>query len=202
MALEDDPWVRRPSSIPQIHALGLITYRWNDCEKFVPLLFWQVSQTAWSLARLITHDMQIPAVCDKIIEMLDQSAVAFDTETEDAIRYGMNLFSANRINRNQLTHCLPVVSKEENAPLTMLRNKGPTHPKDALDTSLSSLRRVADEIMECSRYLHSIHVRLFYDLAVDEREPLLDRPPIPKRYWIPAPPLETAPPDPLPTSRP
>ena len=201
MALEDDPWVRRPSSIPQIHALGLITYRWNACEQFVPLLFWQISQIDWSMARLITHDMQTPSICDKIIEMLDQRAIAFDTETEEAIRYGMDLFSANRINRNQLTHFLPVAVKQGDAPLTLLRNKGPRYPTDALDADLASLRRVADEIRACSSYLHSIHVRLFHSLAVDEREPLPDRPPIPKRYWTPAQPSQTAPPAPLPTSR-
>src|SRR3977135_2597510 len=71
MPLSDDPWILEHSVIDpeRLHALGMITLFWNQCERNLWHLFCLVFDFHPRVGWIIAHDMGDVAICERISPM-------------------------------------------------------------------------------------------------------------------------------------
>lgn len=189
MALEDDPWVKSKESAARFHAMGVLILRWNNCEMLLKAIAWLIFGLEKDRGWLITHDMPVPSLAQKIVDYVEHFPSEGDLREE--MKHAVDLFNANRLNRNQLTHFYP---DWEAGPegYAFLRAKGPRYQFDEFPSSAADIRRVADEVGACAEYLSSIWGALeMRGLYAGSRRPSLQRPPLPARLWSPPPPTPT-----------
>src|SRR4051812_24749014 len=72
-SLSDDPWIQSnsPLSPDKLHAIGVIAFRWNQCEYALLTLFADVvglpGRDVWALA----HDLGDISICERIRTLTD-----------------------------------------------------------------------------------------------------------------------------------
>jgi hypothetical protein len=197
-ATEKDDWPIKNSPIHplKLHALGVVTLYWNQCEMaFFTLISGALGIEA-NLAFALTHEMGDVALASRMREVIALSPHSVDVNAD--VLHALQIYDVNRFNRNQLTHFLPAPS--ENG-LALWRQKGPTLNPQPFPNELEDLRRVANEISTCRDYLLQLGLFFLVPQYGNARRTLPKRPPVPKRLWMPPPPSQLAPERPLRPSR-
>jgi hypothetical protein len=190
MALSDDPWIRRHSTIDpeRVHALGVITLQWNHCERNLWLIFSVVFSLHRRVAWIIGHDIGDISLCEKIKEMV--KVVRPDPDVATVLDAYLKAYDACRINRNTLTHFTSATNPADPDLLNavFLRRKGPSGKPNPLPSTLKDIRRVAEEIHTLMIYSWKLYKAL---LARNEGK-RAELPPIivaPDLLWKPPPPI-------------
>jgi hypothetical protein len=186
-AFKDDAWIARNSMISpeKLHALGVITFRWNVAEASLKVLLINIAQVDFAAIWAIIHNLGNEAISESITELLKKANLP--EPVTKAILHGLKLFDANRINRNQLTHILPTALVSSD----FARLKGPSFNPEPLPDDVSDLRRVADDIGRLQKYMGAllgIVASRQYSLKPGGILPPLPDPiPLPERLWKPPP---------------
>lgn len=188
--MNDDPWIKGHSPIEpaKLHALGLVTFLWNSCEVSLFVLLTTVANTKPDIMRALTHEMTDAAMADRVRDLI-KIKPSHPPELQDAIEYALDLFDANRINRNQLTHFMPSGGQQG---IELWRDKGPTIEARPFPSEVADLRRVAMDLYALRKYSGWV---ANWVLAVNrgfEPPPSLEKPPLPDRLWKPPPPNQRA----------
>jgi hypothetical protein len=170
--LENDPWVQQYSSLitaPKAHALGIVGFLWNGCERRIVDLYW--------LACGLTEDdedgplkaMRPSCIYAQIMRgFRSQNAGG---QVIDEITFLIALCEANRKNRNQLSHydlhasTVDVAQNSFTEIKLMGRKLRETYD---FDESLIAIRNVAEDIVRLMDYfngvlqwsVHHLHNRL------------------------------------------
>lgn len=188
----DDPWIQAnsPMEPENIHALGAISVHWNICTTSLFLLFVQIVRLDVSVAKALVHEMSEAALADRIKDLLEvrpkliftPDGLGIQRDAENEIRHCLNVFNANRINRNTLHHYLPAMGRDG---MEFWSTKGPEFKPKPIPNSLADLRRVSDEMRELSVYMAALgYFVLWLRGGAPPPAPLPDKPRIPKRLWV------------------
>lgn len=185
MADLDDLWISSKSDktvAETLHALGVVSLIWNACEYGLLPIFCAVTNIDTRLAWIIIHDLGDVATSNNIRDALATSK--HSVSEKEAILYAIDLYDMNRINRNQLTHFMPIFGLDG---LALFRQKGPFIWPEWFPSDLKSVRRVADELEVLCAYLSDVG-EYFTKMKGTAPGPLPNRPPLPERLWKPPPP--------------
>jgi hypothetical protein len=190
MALSDDPWIKRHSMIDpeRLHALGIITQQWNHCERNLWLIFSVVFSLHRRVAWIIGHDIGDISLCEKIKEMI--KVVQPNPEVATVLGAYLKVYDACRVNRNTLTHFTSATNPTTPDDLmnaVFLRRKGPSGQPNELPSTLTDVRRVAEEVQALTIYSWKLYKAL---LARSEGKQAELPPTIvpPDLLWKPPPP--------------
>jgi hypothetical protein len=190
-SFEEDPWIAKNSQIApeKLHALGVVAFRWNLAEFALKSLLIAVSDFEFFKIWAIIHEVGDLAISASILEIIEHKS--FSTPIHDAIEHALKLYDANRINRNQLTHFVPLPLEESD----LARMKGPNWNPQPFSDSVQDLRRVAEDIFNLFNYLVALNQILYAaDHTVkpitssEQSPPVPDTIPLPERLWKPLPP--------------
>jgi len=163
--------------------MGVLTVRWNLCETLIALILHEVFNIGGQEGRIITHDMTVPAICERIKNHV--LIMRSQKKANPALLHAIELVDLNRINRNQLTHFMPGDGDPFNT-VAFYRNKGPLIKHDLIPSSTPDIRRVADDIGDCGTYLSDLLGYLWHKRSFPRsRRPLPQRLPLPKPLWSP-----------------
>jgi hypothetical protein len=184
MPLSDDPWILEHSVIDpeRLHALGMITLFWNQCERNLWHLFCLVFDFHPRVGWIIAHDMGDVAICERIKEMLKIQPI--NENTKKLVLSVLASYDICRINRNTLTHF--TVRPDEDGQFSFVRTKGPVPIQHLLPSSLEDVRSVAFEVKVLSHYIWDLY-RGLHTFGSEKPTPL---PPIlepPELLWKPPP---------------
>lgn len=190
LRFKGDQWVQSNSPVEpeKLHALGLMTLRWNSCELGLKILFAGVTRTTMLMAWAITQGMGDIAICDVVREVI--SKIPEDEPAREHVLHALEIYDINRINRNQLTHFLPSGSSDG---LQFMRAKGPAYNPQPFPSSLADVRRVAEDLAKLSAYLAGLanwFAARTYKNYQHPPGPLPEKPPVPDKLWKPAPPSQ------------
>jgi len=128
----DDAWIEANSPIEanKLHALGVINYHWNRCER---ALFWVFAciidlppEECWALS----YDLGDLAIYERISAFMTLKKV--HPENIEAVTHTLKVYDICRQNRNQLTH-FHVVRTGVNAIELMRTSKKP-NSMDPIDS--------------------------------------------------------------------
>jgi hypothetical protein len=181
----DDAWITLNSEIApeKLHALGVVTYRWNACEVALKSLLVGLTGAEFFNIWAIIHEMGDVAISSAAREILLWSK--FPEPVVKAVEFGFKLYEANRINRNQLTHFIPAYVEGSD----IARLKGPRFKPETFSDSTEDLRRVADDILELENYLSAVITNVYAPRNPGAiLPPLPGIIPLPERLWKPPPP--------------
>jgi hypothetical protein len=192
MMLTDDPWIAANSPIEpeKLHAIGVITYKWNTCEIGIRILLDCISNRNIDVTWTETHDIR----SSQLMKRVEKTIVAshHKTHVKEAVLHAVKLYDVNRVNRNQLSHFLPGASK---MGMEIRNNKTPDFSAifDApvVRSELSDIRLVAAEIQALITYLEGM-INYFFAGVVNILEPrsLPEKPALPEFHWKPLPPSD------------
>jgi hypothetical protein len=147
MALSDDPWIAKHSIIDpeRVHALGVITLLWNHCERNLLHIFSRVFDLNGRQAWIIAHDMGDVSMRDRISEALKWSS--YDDTWRDVISSYLDCYDVSRQNRNALTRFTASIPDKtvDLSAATFVRLKGVKGSKTSLPSTLTDIRRIAEE---------------------------------------------------------
>lgn len=187
-AFKGDTWIETNSQIAaeKLHALGVITYRWNIADASLKTILIQLTRADFSIIWAIIHEMGDIAIGSAIAEILTASNIP--KPMSEAITHGLKLYERNRINRNQLTHFLPTALVGSD----LARLKGPRFDPQPLPDNVSDLRRVADNIGDLLVYfgklLTAVSSRQYSLKSGGVLPQLPDIIPLPDLLWTSPPP--------------
>lgn len=182
--LDNDPWVQGTSSLlpaARAHALGMVGFLWNGCERRLTNLWWLarglVEEEADGPERALrSSDMQ-----KDIREGLKGRGAP--GEVMDEVNYLLCLYSANQENRNALSHYRLRASpegREGDAPMRLVGFR--RRETFEFDDSLEAMRRVADDMIALMQYANGTLMRIYHALEGDSPlPPSPDRPVLPKK---------------------
>jgi hypothetical protein len=185
---KDDAWIVRNSIIApeKLHALGVMTFRWNVAEASLKVLLINIAQVEFAVIWAIIHNLGNESISESITELLKRANLP--EPVTKAIEHGLKLFDANRINRNQLTHFIPTALVGSD----FARLKGPSFDPQPLPDDISDLRRVGDDIGRLQTYMGKllaiVSSRQYSLKPGGVLPPLPDIIPLPDRLWKPPPP--------------
>lgn len=153
MNLDADPWINRrlnrrhPTPI-QLHALGTVTYYWNQCEESLRCLFVEVSQIPQRLEHIMAHDVGDVVMVEKVRALAKRRR--FGSELTQSLAHACEMYDRCRLNRNALVHS-KVVSKKTGPHLAALHKKSGDMIVVAED--ITTIRRVVEEISDCTHFI-------------------------------------------------
>jgi hypothetical protein len=183
--LDDDPWVAshlRAIGPERLHALGVVTLRWNLCEYALFSLFCEVAQVKEDEGWILAHNVGDIAISERILALA--ALHGFGSDAKSAIENALDYYDACRKNRNSLMHAW---TRRVSGELVLARKSKKMDRADDLEpfaSALPDLRRVAEDLDTISRLLFALehHLR-----SNDPREPMpwLETPPPPKLLWTP-----------------
>jgi hypothetical protein len=156
-ALSRDPWIMANSEIdPQrLHALGVISFRWNMSEQLLFALFGQLLNCPEREVLILGHELGHIALMIRV-RVLASTRLEDDPKLIAAIDNALDVYDICRQNRNQLTHFNVQIAlgKERLSGFNLVRKrrKPDTFPvKMPFDDTVKNLRRVAKEIRRLKR---------------------------------------------------
>jgi hypothetical protein len=203
-AFKDDPWIAANSEIAaaKLHALGVINYRWNTADVSLKSLLIGLTGAEFFKIWAIIHEMGDRAISTAASEIMLWSNIPQPVVT--ATEFGLKLYDANRINRNQLTHFAPA----QIAGSDLARLKGPRFHPQPFPDSIEDLRRVASDMADLLNYFSKL-ITVVYSRQYSQKPggtlpPLPDIIPLPEMVWRPPPPnaqAQSGEPDKAPTER-
>jgi hypothetical protein len=163
--LSCDNWIRINSEIEaqRLHALGVVTFRWNVCENKLFALFWTPLDLPNEEAQVISHDMNLTDVTTRV-RALASIKLKKDKKLIAAIKNGLQVFERCRTNRNQLTHFTFVLAREsETGPfrLALARTSRKPEYRERVQfaDSITDIRRVARDIRQLNAFLRTLERR-------------------------------------------
>ncbi|GEM_PF-5587329 len=165
--LTTDPWIEENSLLPadKLHAIGVISFRWNRCEQELFLLLCEVAKLPRRDVWALTHDSGDVSICAKV-----KTFALFRDYHPDGLTLlnnAIEVYDRCRQNRNAIIHAW-TLSTRDDAPLAR-RSRKPSDPEPIpFPSSLGDLRRVADDLL-------SLETRLWLLCCLLE-ENALDRP--------------------------
>lgn len=128
----------------RLHALGVITQRWNRAEQWLFTIFCDVSGYDEAEAWALVYDLGTSAISDRIRSLLKLRN--FDAEAP-LIENALEVFHVCRQNRNTVTHAWTRGVANDGSPsLARKSRKADNLDADPFPSSVEDLRRVADEI--------------------------------------------------------
>jgi hypothetical protein len=161
-SLFNDAWIKTNSEIePQrLHALGVISFRWNTCEQLLFALFTILLDLPKREAQILAHGLGSLDLINRI-KVLASTRLDNNQRLIGAIENAMTVYDRCRQNRNQVTHFDTQIAlgEERSSGFNLVRKtKKPDDPKRSVpfDDSLQNLRRVAREIWRLNAQLKSI----------------------------------------------
>jgi hypothetical protein len=180
----NDSWIKTHSPIgaAEIHALGYINFRWNQCEfmfralhgKFVGKTF----DEGWAKSEG-KRPSEIISDLDKAIK-----SSAFPPDVREMFLYAIDLLEICRANRNRYSH---FIANGTMNGLELRRSKAPSYSAifegDPIDITLECLRRIADEIDATAQFVRGmVNVKLAgaHRFLFSPPPPLPERPPLPE----------------------
>jgi hypothetical protein len=185
-----DPWFleHAPLHPSRLHALGVMTVYWNQCELALFVLFSGVSGIEGNLAFALTHEMSDLAVMNRMKEVIALSGHSKDVN--NVVLNALAAYDINRLNRNQLTHFLPMPTEKG---ITLWRQKGPTMNPQPFPHELKDIRRVVEDLAKCRDHLAELGRFLMLKEYGNLRRALPNKLPLPQRLWTPPPPAQSPP---------
>jgi hypothetical protein len=182
LSLDKDPWIRRnsPISAEKLHALGNITFCWNNCEYWTGTIFSIVADLDQSIGRIITHDLGDVSIWQKI--KLISVDKGMKPEIIDLLEHAAKIYDRCRTNRNTYVHASGGMIGR--GGISLMRKKGPTQFGDYIPDGLGDLRRVSEELFVLIHFLQEVAIYI-----MDVREgirvfPPPEKPELPKEVWI------------------
>ena len=164
MSLSDDPWIAEHSIIDpeRLHALGVMTLFWNNCERMLFLIFCVVfgfkARTGW----IIAHDMGPLSISERITEFLKLYPLKDDEQ--ELVLNALEVYEVCRQNRNMLTHftisLVDPAAPESEYNFKFVRMKGPSPTAKEFPSSLTDVRSVAFNTKMLAIYLYKIYQAL------------------------------------------
>jgi len=191
-SLATDPWIKANSEIEaqRLHALGVITFRWNLSEDKLFGLFATLLDCPESEYMALGHELND---IDFIIRIkaLAANRLKDDAPLRSAISNALDVFEICRQNRNQLNHFGLVIGgvggwdfqRLDRNPYKRVRLPFPNKAKD--------IRRVAKDIRRLNVTLRAIMDQVHFKF-----HPGRGRPPVPLPKTLPAPEFLWKPPRP------
>jgi hypothetical protein len=189
-SLSRDAWIMVNSDIDaeKLHALGVITFRWNLSENklkqlFATLLYFLNSEETHALAHGLGNALTTS------IKILATHRIENDTPLMAALTNALDVYEVCRRNRNQLTHFdLTIASDEEGSGRRLAlarRGKTPQYRRSVpFPDSINDIRRVARDIRRLNYYFYRLdrHMRAKWK---PYRAGLLEEWPLPKILHVP-----------------
>lgn len=195
--LSIDEWMTANSELghKRLHALGVITQRWNRAERWLFTIFCDVSGYDEAEAWALVYNLSTPAISERIRSLL--KIRNYVTEAP-LIENALEVFNVCRQNRNSVTHAWTRgLSADGQLALASKSRKADNLDADPFPSSLDDLRRVADEIegLNTRLWLLSCFAEDSQPTSSLEKLPLpflLVQPPQPPRAKPPRPPRASA----------
>jgi hypothetical protein len=144
--LSIDEWMTANSELghKRLHALGVITQRWNRAERWLFTIFCDVSGYDEAEAWALVYNSSTPAISERIRSLLKIRNYATEAPL---IENALEVFNVCRQNRNSVTHAWTRgLSPDGQLALASKSKKADNLDADPFPSSLDDLRRVADEI--------------------------------------------------------
>lgn len=144
--LSIDEWMTADSELghKRLHALGVITQRWNRAERWLFTIFCDVSGYDEAEAWALVYNLSTPAISERIRSLLKIRNYATEAPLIDN---ALEVFNVCRQNRNSVTHAWTRgLSADGQLALASKSRKADNLDADPFPSSLDDLRRVADEI--------------------------------------------------------
>jgi type II secretory pathway component GspD/PulD (secretin) len=166
-ALSRDAWIAVNSeSEPQrLHALGVITFRWNTSEQLMFSLFAELLNASRSEAEILTHELGNIALVRRIGDL---ASIRFtnDQQFNDLIENVIAGYDVCRQNRNQFTHfkIQLALDAERTSDFDFVRRSKRADPPSSFvrfPDKLSDLRRVAKDIRRLNIQLKTVNDAVF-----------------------------------------
>jgi hypothetical protein len=173
-----------PIAAEKLHALGLVTFNWNRCEKSTFWLFSTIIGLPEELCWALTHEMGDITTCETIGALMKLKN--FHPKAIETIGNALEVHNICRQNRNQLTH-FEVHSLGINDLRLMRKSKKPDAMRPYhFSAELDDLRRVAGEIDQLDNRLWILTV------IMESHDPTKPAPwpaklPVPTLLWTPPP---------------
>jgi hypothetical protein len=144
--LSIDEWMTSNSELghKRLHALGVITQRWNRAERWLFTIFCDVSGYDEAEAWALVYNLSTPAISERIRSLLKIRNYATEAPL---IENALEVFNVCRQNRNSVTHAWTRgLSADGQLALASKSKKAENFDADPFPSSLDDLRRVAAEI--------------------------------------------------------
>ena len=141
-----DEWMTAKSELDhkRLHALGMITQRWNRAERWLFTIFCDVSGYDEPEAWALVHNLGTPLISERIRSLLKIRKFLAEAPL---IENALEVFNVCRQNRNALTHAWTRGIAADGQPsLASKSRKADNLDAEPFPSSLDDLRRVADEI--------------------------------------------------------
>jgi hypothetical protein len=159
MSVKPDQWVidHSPIEFERLHALGYITFSWNQCEKSLFWLFSTIISLPEEQCWALVHDMGDVSVYPTIAALMKLKK--YHAESVAAIDNVLQAYDICRENRNQLTH-FEVSGSADSFALMRKSKKRDTMAAANFPADLTDLREVATQIDRVDDYLWILTVVL------------------------------------------
>jgi len=164
-SLSRDVWIKTNSEIdaPRLHALGVVTFRWNVCENKLYSLLWTLLGLPPEEAQALSYDLNLTGVVSRLKALAKLKLK--DKKLLIAIENALAVFENCRRNRNQLTHFTFSLVKTPNSPRYRLalagRARKPAYQTSVpFEDSLRDIRQVARDIVKLNSQLMIIERRV------------------------------------------
>jgi hypothetical protein len=137
------------------------------------------------IAWAIMHEMGGLTIAAAIKELVSKRTD--DDPLKAAVLHILVLHDLNRMNRNQLTHFMPV--KIESG-IALWRVKGPNFTPLVIPDSVETLRHISEDINRFMWYVSAAITYLNQQRRGQSPSPLPEKPPLPERLVRPLPPKQ------------
>jgi hypothetical protein len=194
--LSNDAWIKANSEIEaaKLHALGVVTFRWNVCENKLFSLLWTLMNRPSEEAQILFHDLSLDDVMRRI-EALAALKLKKELRLLAAIKNGVQVFHVCRQNRNQLTHfTFSFVGQLGTSSFRLAlarKSRKPEYTQNVpFADTVNDVRRVARDIRRLNAFLRSVERRVAAKMRPSRKIKLRDWPlpqllPLPKLLWDP-----------------
>jgi hypothetical protein len=169
-----DQWIEANSPLPpeKLHAIGVITVRWNRCELQLILLMAAVARMPRRDIWAFVHDVGDVAICSKL-----ETFSLFRGHhplTRELITNALTVYDLCRQNRNCVVHAWTLSTGPD--PTLFRPSKKPRELEPSpFTSSIDSLRKIADEIQTLWFRLWDLVI----SLETDEPPTSLEKLPLP-----------------------
>jgi hypothetical protein len=186
-----DRWIRAHLAaigLKRLHAIGVITLRWNLCEYALFLLFCEMAQVSEQKGRVLAHKLGDVDLSERINALAklprvrrddgaDAKEIRFGADAKELIKNATDYYDKCRQNRNSVVHAW---TRRVDGELHLARRSKKMVQMDVepFASSLPDLRRVAEEMGQISHQLFVLEYTL-RENDVSQPMPWLEKLPLP-----------------------
>jgi hypothetical protein len=153
MDLSDDPWIwlsSRHFPAEKLHAIGVVSFRWNNCEFWLLLLLCSISKIPRREIWAMAHDLGDLAICTRIETFMVFRG--YKDHGRALIENVLEVYDICRKNRNSIVHAWVRASGPDPSLARKSRKPDNSEPSP-FPSSLADIRRVADDIEDLGNRL-------------------------------------------------